>query len=179
MAFANFIPSFSQPSLAIRARQQIIDKGFNEIRKTIGQLDGMVIKVGILSKDANEKYPSGATLGAVAHQNEFGASVKVGKGIIHIPQRSFERAAFDQMNKNWFRAIQKYMGKQNVRQTLNRRVAVFAGRMMQKEVRKRIALMRRPRNAPRTVANKGFDDPLILTGNMWKKIDIEIKKGKL
>jgi len=158
----------TKPRVRVGTKVKDIDKGFKLLMNNLRVLDGQVVKIGILERNAKDKYPNGATLGEVAVRNEFG---------IGPPERRFLRSTFDQKNKQWAKEIAKYMSQQSVRSTFDRRVTIFIGKVIRNDVAQTVLLKKSPPNARFTVLRKGFNDPLIHTFKLHNSLNFEVKKG--
>lgn len=166
----------SNKRVKLKAKVSDRDLGFDEIVRSIKQLDGMVSSAGVLIEDARKIYPkTKSVLGQVAMANEFGVSrMKGRKG--YVPERSFMRDSFDRLNKKWFKKIKNYMAKQTPRDTLNKDVLEVAGDTMKKAIKYTISRKVKPSNAYRTIKRKGFDNPLIETRFLYRHINYQSHK---
>lgn len=132
--------------------------------KAAETLGSKVIRVGLFASAGSENIDKAIT-------NEFGVPQR------RIPQRSFMRTTFDEekdkvnerfiqvvkgINKGDFRVVEKL-----------RRIGIEH----EGKVKKKITDIRTPPNAPRTIAEKGFDNPLIHTGEMRQKVSSEVIDG--
>lgn len=132
--------------------------------KATETLGSKVIRVGLFASAGSENIDKAIT-------NEFGVPQR------RIPQRSFMRTTFDEekdkvnerfiqvvkgINKGDFRVVEKL-----------RRIGIEH----EGKVKKKITDIRTPPNAPRTIAEKGFDNPLIHTGEMRQKVSSEVIDG--
>lgn len=90
----------------------------------------------------------------VAIFNEFGGG--------HTPPRPFMRTTFTRYVKNWVRYVQDDLPvSMNVKETFK-----DLGKMIKGHISDTVKLWKYPRNSPRTIAIKGFDNPLVDSGNM-------------
>jgi hypothetical protein len=135
------------------------------------QLDKKVVKVGLLAKAGTENIEKGIT-------NEFGA-VKIftaydGLPIV-IPERSFIRSTFDdEKDKVADRFKQIYKAISNKKYGVVNKLKAI-GIEHEGKVKQKITNIKEPPNSERTVKFKGFDNPLIHTGEMRSKVSSEVK----
>lgn len=124
------------------------------------RLQDSSITVGI-HKDAGS-YDNGATVVDVATWNEFGTDT--------IPERSFLRTTIAANRAKYKGEFEKaYL--QAIRGGMNLRAsAAFIGNVARDDIKQKINDIKEPRNAPSTIAKKGFDNPLIETRKMWASV---------
>lgn len=146
-----------------RPKIDILDKVDRrpEMRRMVRELDGKSLHVGL----PLWVHPQLIVRAVI---NEFGSK--------HIPSRPAFRTFFDRME----RRISKHM-EDGIRKQFLRLVGRFEDYMkplgieLQEELRQAVLGWDTPPNAPRTVADKGFNDPLVGPqgnpgGHMWKAI---------
>lgn len=109
--------------------------------------------------------------------NEFGSEVK------NIPERPHIRPAFDRSAKTIAKAaaqIPRPAGRLTKKKLLAARndVLVAAAEMLAEEIRDTIVTMSSPRNAEETIKRKGFDDPLVETGEMRDDVAWRVRDAK-
>lgn len=129
----------------------------------------------------------------ISRVNEFGMtiypknyeylSVPNGKGgvvklkSVTIPSRPFIRYTFEQKQEQWGSYTVEQLSKLirgNIKsKTLLNRV----GKRMQTDIQKTITHFKSPKNAPLTIANKGFDNPLEHTGKLKKSITYRVERS--
>lgn len=147
---------------------KVIDRGFNEYKKAIEELNSKQIQVGMFAK-VGDKVLTKAIV------NEFGTT-KAGKNKnITIPERSFIRSTYNRQYKKVgkrfdqiFVSISK--GNYNIVPKLK-----LIGLEQETETKKTITDMRTPKNSESTIAKKGSSHPLIDTGEMRSKVSHEVK----
>jgi hypothetical protein len=124
------------------------------------RLQDSSITVGV-HKDAGS-YENGETVVNVATYNEFGTP--------DIPERSFLRTTIQANRAKYKREFEKaYL--EAIRGGMNLRAsAAFIGNVARDDIKQKIVDIKDPKNAPRTIAKKGFDDPLIETRKLWASI---------
>jgi len=120
----------------------------------------------------------GMPVARVARINEYGATINRGEYKIVIPARPFMRLAAvrikakgpDTLNK-----IAKGManGKIDPKQGMAQ-----IGMFMEAEIVDSIKNGGWEKNAPSTIARKGFDKPLIDTGQMWQSVASKVSEPK-
>ncbi|GAY74275.1 hypothetical protein [Lentilactobacillus kosonis] len=96
---------------------------------------------------------------------------------VTIPKRPFIRFTYDQHIDEWTKLMRDWtfevlMGRLTVDEALAK-----LGKQAVDDMKRTIKEFKNPRNAPLTVANKGFDDPLIDTGKMMNSITWHIERG--
>lgn len=129
----------------------------------------------------------------IARVNEYGMTIypKRGKylavpngegGIVKlksvtIPPRAAFRWTIDHNEQDWF----QYTGKLVADILRNKATAQdlyeHLGNRIANDFKKTIEKWEKPKNAPLTVANKGFDNPLIDTGKLHDSITYVVTKG--
>ena len=98
----------------------------------------------------------------VAEFNEFGGG--------HTPPRPFMRYTFDKFHKSWVRYVQDDLPvTMNAKETFG-----TLGSMIKGHISDTVKAWSTPPNAPSTVMAKGFNNPLVDSGNMSEDF-IEIK----
>lgn len=122
------------------------------------------LKVGFLE---GAIYPeTGDSVAQVAFWNEYGTS--------RSPARPFFRTMIANESGGWAdvlaRAAKHY-------QYDSKKVLSAMGDVIKGQLQKSIIGWQDPQNAPYTVAKKGFDKPLIDTGNMRDSIDYTVSGG--
>ena len=135
-----------------------LEKALAEIaRKMSGS-----VKVGFLG---GATYPDGTSVAQVAFWNEFGTT--------RIPPRPFFRTMIGNESPGW--AVM--MGKAAKHYDYNGpTVLQFMGVKISEQLQQSIAGWQVPPNSPVTVALKGFNKPLIDTGQMQSSVDFEVEE---
>lgn len=124
---------------------------------------GAKIEAGIFGAAGRETNDEGVTILERAMFAEFGTP--------NAPQRSWLRAWFDTNKREGAKEMRR-LALQVVLLRLTRDEATQElGKFMVKGMQDRIQQGIAPRNAPSTVAKKGFDRPLIETGAFVDAID--------
>jgi hypothetical protein len=152
---------------------------------------GMQIKaknkyLAIPTKEAGDRKPSeipglfqpkGKNVLAVADKTaENGIKVMfILKESVNIPERSFIRSTFDEKNDEWMDFLEKQIEKLCELEIDAQTVFKRLGARIAGDIQDKIRDIRTPPNAPLTVENKGFDNPLIDTGGLrmhvtWKLV---------
>lgn len=161
-----------------------LDKVMDRITKTLNDLDGKQIEIGVLGDDSE--------LQMIAHVQEYGATITVTPKMrawfayqgyplkasttqIVIPERSFLRGGRDK-NKGKIKSKVADMmpkvieGGVPVKLFLESIGEEYAG-LIQKELRD----LKSPPNAPMTADKKGSSNPLVDTGRLMGAIRSEVK----
>ena len=126
----------------------------------IKKMGGGNVEVGFSN---GATYPDGALVAGVAYENEFGVPSR------NQPPRPFFRNMIAKESPTWGATMAKLMKSQkyNGNQVLGLMGEDIAGALVQS-----IIDFKDPGNAPRTIAEKGFDDPLVDTGDMKSRDSI-------
>lgn len=138
------------------------DRGYRALLLGIAKLaEEPYVTLGIHEDVGARRDEDGATVAEYATFNEFGMGV---------PERSFLRSTVDEDREEIARRLETAItdqldGRRTVGQALERLGLWTVGR-----VKKKIRDLRDPPNAPRTIALKGSDNPLIDTGRMRNSI---------
>ena len=137
------------------------DLGLEKIKDTIKTLKKTTIKTGLLRK-------SGRKLAMVAFWNEFGT--------VHIPETPFLRSSLENKNFNNLKVIMSNelnkLYKSHDTKAFCKNIAEFHKATIKLQISSRIF----DKNKTSTVKKKGFDHRLIQTGEMFNRIDYEIKQ---
>ena len=168
-------------------KTKVIDRGFSRIRVELDKTDGSTVDIGILKGASSFVGPvrSGVNFGPqpkgnfevaeIAAVQEFGTH-KAGKNRnVVIPERSFLRSTSDDNKQKYSQVLKSLMGDMlSGTITIEQGLALFGERVVG-DVKKKITTIREPANAPRTIAQKGFDNPLIRTGTLRSRIAKRVK----
>ena len=140
------------------------------------------LKVGIVGEKASETEENGGGLTMA----ELGAIQEFGSAAAHIPARSFVRAFFDENDKRiqdmmksaFTRVMRKKTG--TVINNWNKEMEAI-GHQLAGEMQGRILRIIPPPNALMTEDRKGFNSPLIDTGQLYAAIgwELENMQGRL
>ena len=134
-------------------------KVLNEIaRKSVGNSQ---LRVGFLE---TEKYPDGTNVAQVAFWNEYGT--------IHAPPRPFFRRMIEAKSSKWGKALGKSLTSTHydVPAALS-----LMGEGIKDQLTASIVGFASPGNAESTVKAKGFDKPLVDTGQMQRAVGYDVK----
>jgi hypothetical protein len=151
--------------------------------KRLKQLKDVTIEAGWFESaryQAGKDVPAaqvGMSVARVARINEFGATIKTAKANIVIPARPFMRGAYMQI-KAKRDGITKKIAKQIVEGKIKPEQAfIQIGLFMEGEIVESIKNGGWVANAPSTVKRKGFDKPLIHTGQMWQAVASKVSEA--
>ena len=100
--------------------------------------------------------------------NEMGVASK------NIPARPFMRTAFDEAKPRLLRERDKQAAAVVLKGKSQSAALKALGVILADEIKDQIEGWTTPPNAPSTVAKKGFNDPLVETGDMSDDVTIEI-----
>ncbi|MCP9334263.1 hypothetical protein [Lentilactobacillus hilgardii] len=92
------------------------------------------------------------------------------KDEVHIPPRPFLRYTFDHYLDNWTELAAVLAFKVFIREINYQDTFPILGDAIVKDIKRTIKEFSEPKNAPLTIANKGFDDPLIEKGELRDSI---------
>lgn len=137
-------------------------KGSASISRAVAVLDGLEGLEGKVGWFESAQYPEGTPVAYVATIHEFGGG--------HVPARPFMRPAVAEYGADWM----KLMG-QGAKAALNGSVspaAVLEAVTLRAagDVGKAIKAVTSPPLSPITIKRKGFDKPLIDTGQMFQSV---------
>ncbi|VDG32878.1 hypothetical protein [Lactobacillus brevis] [Lactiplantibacillus mudanjiangensis] len=122
--------------------------------------------------------PKGKMVLAVADKSSHnGIKVMfVLKESVRIPPRPFIRFTYNHCRDDWQSLMRRQVGLLMDGKATARSVMNALGRQISNDIKRTIKQMQSPRNAPLTVARKGFDDPLIDTGKLIGSITWKIER---
>lgn len=123
----------------------------------------LYVKVGFLG--GATPYSDGTSVATIAAINEFGAPSR------GQPPRPFFRRMIAQYSPTWSEATAKALkaSENDVHKTLD-----IVGQGIKGQLQQSILDLTDPPLAASTVKAKGFNKPLIDTGNMWNSVDYEV-----
>ena len=110
------------------------------------------------------RYRNGIPVAQVAVENEFGVRTRTQR----VPERPFFRNALDGADKDLRKVVMAKIDRTTLK--VDRSMAEAIGLAMQARIQKSITVLRKPPNAPATIAMKGSDNPLIDTGFMRQSV---------
>lgn len=144
------------------------DKGYRDVVRVMGGLDGAGIFVGVRQAKGAEQHPDGgATLLTIAAANEFGVPG-------HIPERSYLRSTADDNADKYGKQMSKALGRVVDGYDLAREFG-RVGQVAARDVQVKIRNLKDPPNAPSTIKAKGSSNPLIDSGRLRQSIDYEVR----
>lgn len=120
---------------------------------------GASVRVGVL-EDAT--YPDGTGVAQVAFWNEYGTKTS--------PVRAFFRTTVSDQKKNWVLSVQNLMKMHDD----PKKVMGLIGEHMRGQIVQSINTWTDPPNAPYTVRMKGFQKPLVESGQLMRSISFEV-----
>lgn len=133
------------------------------LSKALAKYKGMnaSVRVGVLE---NATYPDGTSVAQVAFWDEYGTAT--------TPSRPFFRYTVNGNRKNWVLSVKNLMKLHNNPQ----KVMGLMGEHMKGQIVQSIVEWSTPPNAAYTVAKKGFNKPLIDSGQMSRSISWELNE---
>ncbi|WP_027938109.1 hypothetical protein [Anaeroarcus burkinensis] len=136
-----------------------IDRGWNQLKRGLKNIDNIVVDVGVQAGEAAE---DGQDMASIAAYNEFGTE--------RIPSRPFMRDSFDE-NLGRIDAFSQEVLKRAIIGRLNFVQSMhLIGHKTTGIIQKKIVEGPWTPNAPSTVAQKGSDRPLVDTGRLRQSI---------
>ena len=147
------------------AKSVLIDKdlGWKELLMRVQEDGDAFAKIGVqqdTKREVKEGEDDPIDMIRLAGIHEFGAPKA------NIPERSFIRASHDAEREKITRLKERLM-RQYIDGKITMRMAIKKlGVFMQGKMRKFLKDLREPELAPRTIARKGSDNPLIDTGQL-------------
>lgn len=107
--------------------------------------------------------------------HKFGIGLKASTTHIRIPERSFLRNGADEAIDDVLLKCKQIISRAICGDMSVRAFYEELGNTMAEEIKRYAIELEHPANAPLTVENKGFDDPLIETGKMVNSIEVIVK----
>lgn len=120
------------------------------------------LRVGFLSK---AKYPDGTPVAMIAAIQDFGAPRA------SIPPRPFFRNMIAEKRAEWPKAVADLL---RIHDGDTAKTLALMGDAIQSQLKQSIQDTNSPPLKPATIRRKGFDKPLIDTGDMWRSVDYEV-----
>lgn len=100
------------------------------------------------------------------------------KDKVKIPERSFIRSTFDEKESAWYEFIEKQLEKVVDGEITGKQLLDRLGDRIAADIQMKIRNLHEPGNAPLTVQNKGFDNPLIQSGQLRQHVTWMIVKSR-
>ena len=126
----------------------------------IGQKMSGSLTVGFMN---GATYPDGVKVAQVAFWNEFGTTTS--------PSRPFFRKMIADESPGWGALVARAAAYYN---SDGATILNFMGEKIAEDLQQSIVGWQDPRNAASTIARKGFDKPLVDTGDMSRSITYEV-----
>lgn len=117
------------------------------------------VRVGVLE---NATYPDGTPVAMVAFWNEYGTKTS--------PVRAFFRTTVSDQKKNWVLSVQNLMKMHDD----PKKVMGLIGEHMRGQIVQSINTWTDPENSKYTQRIKGFNKPLVWSGQMMRSISFEV-----
>ncbi len=150
------------------------DLGYARIMRSIPELDGVHVLVGVFADDDREDPVEGtgsdATNADVAIFNEFGTSNGV-------PERSFLRSTVDAKQDKYAKVLADGVGRHLDGKVSIDKALDLLGLVAVGDVQTTIRDLDTPENTEATIARKGSSNPLIDTGQLRQAIAHEVRRG--
>jgi len=145
---------------------------YEKVRSDLKQFDGMRLDVGYFAGQKGGKSSSNFLLPDIAAVQEFGSHPR--KKFNRVPQRSFLGYTYDLFRRVYSRNFRRNGMKVIEGKMTSKQALLSVGEDYRRNVVQRIVGVKSPRNAPRTIKEKGFDNPLIHTGTMKNNIRLRV-----
>ena len=148
--------------MSVKVKIEVKDD--KQFKKLLKDANKYTLEVGYF---ADKRYEDGTYASQVAVSNEYGRPEN------NVPPRPFMRKTASKHSNDWKDFVQvRVNGKAEWRDILQ-----DLGVMVEEDISDMIARWATPPNAPSTIKRKGFNDPLVDTGNMMLDfLDIRIKR---
>ena len=135
------------------------DKFKAALKQAVDKAASGTVRVGIIE---SQTYPNGESVAQVAYWNEYGTAT--------IPARPFFRNTIAEKQGEWADKAAELLKQSD---DTNHALALI-GEGVKGDIVETIQNFREPENAPSTVKRKGFDKPLVDTGDLWRAIQSEV-----
>ena len=135
------------------------DKFKAALKQAVDKAASGTVRVGIIE---SQTYPNGESVAQVAYWNEYGTAT--------IPARPFFRNTIAEGQGEWADKAAELLKQSD---DTNHALALI-GEGVKGDIVETIQNFREPENAPSTVKRKGFDKPLVDTGDLWRAIQSEV-----
>ena len=148
-------------------RSEIIQRIYN----LAGLARGKYEKVDVVFGVESAVHPrSGKTTGEILAINEFGRPDK------NIPARPFMRTSTEIIKNEVRTYVRRLRGRKLP--WVGPKEAEHIGVMGRGIIQETIVQWSEPPNAPKTIAIKGFDDPLVETNLLWRSVEFDIRRSR-
>ena len=145
--------------ISVSTQSETNDLGMDKLIREI-RSDAVSVDIGIHEGDS-EDVKNKAT------QNEFGSG--------NIPERSFIRSTIDENAERYSKAAEILVGMMIDGEISKFEALERMGQQIESDIKSKIVSLKSPPNSPRTIMEKGSDNPLIDTGEMLNSIRYVIK----
>nr|DAO82534.1 MAG TPA: virion morphogenesis protein [Caudoviricetes sp.] len=143
----------------------------NKAYLTIPTKEAKGRKPGEIANLFRPKPPHNHVLAVPDKSQPYGMRIMfILKDEVHIPPRPFLRYTFDHYLDNWTELAADLAFKVFVGEINYQDVFPVLGDAVVEDIKRTIKEFSDPKNAPLTIANKGFDDPLIEKGELRDSI---------
>ncbi len=142
---------------------------WDKLKRDMSPRNGLELRVGFFEGNYGPENEN-LNVAQVAQFNEEGTS--------NNPTRPFIRVGFmapikgGAYNKNFKESIQRILSGQSSFKDEYKKLGAIAVR----DLKKSIADWDTPPNSPRTIENKGFNNPLIDSGLMYDSVDFKVER---
>lgn len=129
------------------------------LKQAVDKAAGGTVRVGIIE---SQTYPDGESVAQVAYWNEYGTAT--------IPARPFFRNTIADKQGEWAEKAAELLKQSDEPD----QVLALIGEGIKGDIVTAIQNFTDPPNADSTVKRKGFDKPLVDTGDLWRAIQSEV-----
>jgi hypothetical protein len=154
---------------------RVIRKQNKELLRSLETLSDSSVAVGFFPESRyNDK--KNTPVAEIASIHEYGAVInrtgsKVGQYQIRIPQRSFMRTTIHEKEQSWSDHCADLIRSGKPINEIMEAMGAKIASDIQEKIR---AIASAGGNKPSTILKKGFDSPLIDTGNMWRSVSYKV-----
>lgn len=149
----------------MKTEVKVNDAEWQKLRKKFKTINKRYVTAGLHKEEAGSGTPNNVEKGIF---NEFGTE--------NIPARPFISATAIKQRKKWLEKIRLNLNLVLVNRISPQQFLDNIGKTAAGDIKKYVIELSTPPNAPRTIAKKGFDDPLIETGEMRDAISHKARK---
>lgn len=143
----------------------IVDRGWNAIKRQLELADSKVIAVGVL--DGSAPHPAGPTMGEIATWNHYGTET--------IPARPFITRPIDLKNAELRTLVQRLMRGISLGKITAGHAAEILGQKLRDTCVAAINAREFEPNAQSTIDRKGSSTPLVDTGQLKGAITYQVR----
>ena len=145
--------------IRVKTESETKDLGMDQLMAEIRR-DAVSVDIGIHEGDSEDVKNKAA-------KNEFGSG--------NVPERSFIRSTMDENAERYLKAAETLVGLMIDGEISKFEALERMGQQIERDIKEKIINLKTPPNSPRTIMEKGSDNPLIDTGEMLASIRYIVK----